>query len=173
MLSWFSPVRLFATVWTVARQAPLSMGFSRQDYWSGLSCSPPANLPNPDQGSNLFLLHLHWWVLYHWRRLGSLVICILNVKCLDHGQVHNKPWKGIYCSFLYLCPPPSSPFTKNNDKETRILLPVKYTSAPSYWYFYDNCQVVQDTFNWFHPDVYPSYDHSNDPFASSLRWMYV
>ena len=34
------------TLWTVARQAPLSMGFSRQEYWSGLPCLPPGNLPN-------------------------------------------------------------------------------------------------------------------------------
>ena len=33
--------------WTVAHQAPLSMGFSRQEYWSGLSCPSPADLPNP------------------------------------------------------------------------------------------------------------------------------
>ena len=38
MLSRFSPVGLFATLWTVAHQAPLSMKFSRQEYWSGLSC---------------------------------------------------------------------------------------------------------------------------------------
>ena len=36
-----------ATLWTVARQAPLSMGFSRQGYWSGLPCSPPGDLPDP------------------------------------------------------------------------------------------------------------------------------
>ena len=42
-----SRVRLFATVWTVACQAPLSMGFSRQEYWSGLSWPPPGNLPYP------------------------------------------------------------------------------------------------------------------------------
>ena len=34
------------TTWTVARQAPLSMGFSRQEYWSGLPCPPPGDLPN-------------------------------------------------------------------------------------------------------------------------------
>ena len=33
--------------WTVAHQAPLSMGFSRQEYWSGLPCPPPGDLPNP------------------------------------------------------------------------------------------------------------------------------
>ena len=36
-----------ATPWTVAHQAPLSMGFSRQEYWSGLSFPPPEDLPNP------------------------------------------------------------------------------------------------------------------------------
>ena len=36
-----------ATPWTVAHQAPLSMEFSRQEYWSGLPCSPPGDLPNP------------------------------------------------------------------------------------------------------------------------------
>ena len=39
--------QLFATPWTVARQALLSMGFSRQEYWSGLPCPPPGDLPNP------------------------------------------------------------------------------------------------------------------------------
>ena len=37
----------FATPWTVAHQAPLSMGFSRQEYWSGLSFPPPGDLPDP------------------------------------------------------------------------------------------------------------------------------
>ena len=42
-----SHVRLFFTPWTAAHQAPLSMGCSRQEYWSGLPCSPPGDLPNP------------------------------------------------------------------------------------------------------------------------------
>ena len=47
MLSHFSHVWLFATPWTIAHQAPLSMGFSWQEYWSGLPCSPLGDLPNP------------------------------------------------------------------------------------------------------------------------------
>ena len=47
MLSCFSHVRLFATLWTVARQAPLSTGFSRQEHWSGLPCPSPGDLPDP------------------------------------------------------------------------------------------------------------------------------
>ena len=42
VLSHFSHIWLFATLWT-----PLSMGFSRQEYWSGLPCPPPGDLPNP------------------------------------------------------------------------------------------------------------------------------
>ena len=47
VISSLSSVRLFATPWTTARQASLSMGFSRQEYWSGLPFPPPAHLPNP------------------------------------------------------------------------------------------------------------------------------
>ena len=42
-----SHVQLFATLWTVAYQAPLSLGFSRQEYWSGLTFSSPGDLPDP------------------------------------------------------------------------------------------------------------------------------
>ena len=41
-------IRLIVTPWTVARQAPLSMGFSRQDYLSGLLLPSPGDLPNPE-----------------------------------------------------------------------------------------------------------------------------
>ena len=43
-----SRVRLFATPWTVAYQVPLSMGFSRQEYWSGLPLPSPGDLPDPE-----------------------------------------------------------------------------------------------------------------------------
>ena len=47
VLSRFSRVRLCVTLWTVAHQAPLSMGFCRQECWNGLPCPPPGDLPNP------------------------------------------------------------------------------------------------------------------------------
>ena len=47
MLSCFSHVQLFVTLWTVALEAPLSTGFSRQKFWSGLLCLSPEDLPNP------------------------------------------------------------------------------------------------------------------------------
>ena len=47
VLSSFSCVQLFATLWAVAHKATLFMGFSRQEYWNGLPCSPPGYLPDP------------------------------------------------------------------------------------------------------------------------------
>ena len=64
VLGLFSCIRLCATAWTVAHQAPLSMGFSRQEYWSGLPCLLQGIFPT--QGSNLHLL-----CLLHWQE-GSL-----------------------------------------------------------------------------------------------------
>ena len=43
----FSRVQFFMTLWAVARQVSLSIGFSRQEYWSGLPCTPPGGLPDP------------------------------------------------------------------------------------------------------------------------------
>ena len=70
-----SHVRLFVTPWTVAWQAPVSIGFSRQEYWSGMSC------PALTQGPNLHLLCLLLW------RAGSLPrrppgkpMCVLMCK---------------------------------------------------------------------------------------------
>ena len=59
-LSFFSRVGLFATLWTVARQAPLSTEFSRQEYWNELPCPPPEDLPDLgiEHPCLLHLLHL-------------------------------------------------------------------------------------------------------------------
>ena len=66
VLSHFSHVRLFATPWTVARQAPLSMGFFRQEYWSGLPCPPPRDLPDPGiKSASLKVSCVGRPVLYH------------------------------------------------------------------------------------------------------------
>ena len=62
MLNHFSHLWLFATLWTVAHQAPLSMGFSRQEYWSGLPCPPPGD---PDPGIEPASLCIGRQALYH------------------------------------------------------------------------------------------------------------
>ena len=57
MLSLFSRVRLIATLWNVAHQAPLSMGFFRQEHWNELPFPPPGDLP--DSGIKLMSPALH------------------------------------------------------------------------------------------------------------------
>ena len=47
ILNHFRRIQLFVTLWTVVLRALLSMGFSRQEYWSGLPCLPPGDLPCP------------------------------------------------------------------------------------------------------------------------------
>ena len=59
------------TPWTVARQAPLSIGFLRQEYWNGLPFPFPGDLPDP-QGLNPHFLHL-----LHWQA-GSLLLAQLR-----------------------------------------------------------------------------------------------
>ena len=59
MLSDFSHVWLFVTFWTVVLQDPLFMGFSRQEYWSGLLCPPPGDLPRWGI-KPIFVCLLHW-----------------------------------------------------------------------------------------------------------------
>ena len=54
LLSPFSRIWLLATQWTVAHQASLSMGFSKQEYWSGLLHHPPGDLPDPGIESTSF-----------------------------------------------------------------------------------------------------------------------
>ena len=77
MLSCFSCVQLFAIPWTIARKAPLSMGFSRQEYWSGLPFPPPGKLPKSGiQTSTLVspTLQADSLLLSHW---GSLLLLLL------------------------------------------------------------------------------------------------
>ena len=57
MLSCFSCVQLCATLWAVDCQAPLSMGFSRQEYQSGLPCLPPWDLPDPGMEPEFLMSH--------------------------------------------------------------------------------------------------------------------
>ena len=66
VLSRSSHVWLFATLVDYSCQAPLSMGFSRQEYWSGLPCPPPGDLPNPGIEPESPALQLNSLLLSHW-----------------------------------------------------------------------------------------------------------
>ena len=92
-----SRVRLFATPWTVAYQAPLSMGFSRQWYWSGLPFPSPADLPDPGiepvspalaggffmaepQGKSIFTPHTVFFSLF----------IFMEFFCAQHSVKHTE-----------------------------------------------------------------------------------
>ena len=64
-------VQLFVTPWTVAHQAPPSMGFSRQEYWSGLPFPPPGDLPYPEIKLAFPESCIGRWILCHQRHRGS------------------------------------------------------------------------------------------------------
>ena len=69
----------FATPRTVAHQAPLSMGFSRQEYWSGLPCPPPGDLPDPGIKASLQVDSLP---LSHQGNPNSILNCFNSVFSL-------------------------------------------------------------------------------------------
>ena len=76
MLSRFTCVPLFATLWITARQAPLSRGFFRQDYQSGLLCPPPGESPGPGDWTGVsYVSCIGRRVLYRWHHLGSPRSC--------------------------------------------------------------------------------------------------
>ena len=70
MLSRFSRVQISVTPWTIACQAPLSMEFSRQDYWNGFPCPSPGDLPNPVIGPRSPALQADFLLLSHQESLG-------------------------------------------------------------------------------------------------------
>ena len=91
VLSCFGCVRLFVTLWTVACQAPLSLEFSRQEYWSGLPFPPPRDLPDsgiepksPASVGRFFTAE----------SLGKLATSFFKKKKDTHGKmVHQKKKK--------------------------------------------------------------------------------
>ena len=92
VLSRFSRVQLFATPWTVALQAPLSMAFSRQEYWSGLPCPPPRDLPDPGMEPVSCASCIGRQVLYHWAPQEA---------CVRDATIQTPEWKrSLVCSSL-------------------------------------------------------------------------
>ena len=85
MLTHFSCVRLLATVWTIARQAPLSRGLSRQEYWSGVPCPLPADLPNPWIKAGSPELEVDSLLLSHWGSPKQSLGCVKDKRVLLDG----------------------------------------------------------------------------------------
>ena len=94
--SRFGHVRLFEIPWTVAHQAPLSMGFSRQEYWSGLPFPAPGDLPDP----GIEPMSLAW-------QADSLLSLIMQSKVENrHSRQNNTETKphilyNLNCEFVH------------------------------------------------------------------------
>ena len=91
-----------------ARQAALFMGFSRQEYWSGLPCPPPGNLPDP----GMHLLQGRW-IFYHWAShwgspylhvvwvvIATHYICTILLNNWFQGHSFQKEWRTRYAPHL-------------------------------------------------------------------------
>ena len=100
LLSCFSYVRLFVTQWTEALQTPLSMRFFRQEYWSGLPCPPPGDLPDPgieltslrspSLAGGFFTTSATWETCGIWYCWSKLFIPSLLVKCFPGCSAGKK-----------------------------------------------------------------------------------
>ena len=100
MLSRFSQVWLCVTLWTVAHQAPLFMGFSRQEYWSGFPCPPSGDLPDSEiKPTSLTSIFIGRRVLYH-RREAQLTYKVLyifnvyNLMSLEISTLQSRDFPG-------------------------------------------------------------------------------
>ena len=117
VLSRFSPLWLCVTPWTVAHQAPLSMGFSRQEYWSRLPYPPPGDFPAPGIEPGSPALQADSFPLSHCRSVrtafivdpDSMTRALTREENRDTNKQENIMWKkeaefGVMCLPVRSCP---------------------------------------------------------------------
>ena len=101
MLSCFSRVQLFATLWSVAHETPLSMGFSRQEIWSGLPCPPLGDLPYSGiQPKSLMFLALpggFFTASAPWEAHMNLIVAVQSLSCV---WLFVTPWTAAFQACL-------------------------------------------------------------------------
>ena len=103
LLSLVQLFQVFATLWTVAHQAPLSMGFTKQEYWSELPLQPPGDLPDPGiepespvspaMAEGFFTPEPWGFPLQIWGSEKSFVSLLLNLTYLDKLSANFPPLK--------------------------------------------------------------------------------
>ena len=100
MLSPVSHVQLCMALWTIAHQAPLSVGFSKQEYWSGLQCPPPGDLPNPGMELTSLVCPASAGGFFTtsapWEALGGYERKKVKMKSLSHVRLFATPWTVAY-----------------------------------------------------------------------------
>ena len=109
VLSCFSCVWLCTTLWTVARQGPLSMRFSRQKYWSGFPCPPPGDLPDPGIEPASQISCVDRQILYHFttsatREAPLRLTCAHKYRKYTSEEEIRDWWPGFHHCFLAFFP---------------------------------------------------------------------
>ena len=150
MLSLFSRVQLLATLWTVARQASLSMRCSRQEYWSGLPCSFPGDLP--DLGIELM----------------SLTSPALAGRFFTTSATLGSPWEYSTCVQFFLS------LTSYHPKHSfpRLLRFVPFFPSPFTLIMLVICDAVKFTWFAFHFEFPHILVDVNDLFCEYLKRDY-
>ena len=119
MAKSFSQVRLFATPWSVACQAPLSVAFSRQEFWSGLPCPPPGDSPEPGiephlsltspaLASAFFITCATWEELQDWERIFILDWCLVGKPVCNWNVTYERISPLSNFQVVQNCPKPGS-----------------------------------------------------------------
>ena len=139
MLSHFSHVWFFATQWTIAHQAPLSMGFSRQEYWSRLPFPSPEDLPDPGiEPGLLYCRRILYQVSYQGKASegelkGSLKkwlnCCNLMIHFHGRGGASYGWTKTVICSQMESTPSIDAVKTRWNDKKGFRMLHKLYQTS--------------------------------------------
>ena len=137
VLSHFSHVRLFVTLWTTASQAPLSMGFSRSERWSGVPCPPPGDPPDTKiscVSQRILYLWAPWEALF-WQdgpnAFSQELLSSHNYSCLCAFQLRDKfpAWKGSMEVAVWL--KAASPSLRGTWAPPTVLLEVALNPSPA------------------------------------------
>ena len=110
MLSRFSHAQLIATLWTVAHQASLSMGFSRQEYWSAFPCPPSGDLPDPGIEPVSLVSPALAAGFFHIRatlEAQKVVVQFSSVQLLSRVLLFMTPWNTAHQASLCITNPQS------------------------------------------------------------------
>ena len=104
MLSCFSHIRLFVTPWTIAHQSPLSMGFSRQEYWSRLPFPSPGDLLNPEiepvSPISAALAGRFFTISATWKDIYMCVCVCIYIYTYTHAEKPNQMKGNIQSSYF-------------------------------------------------------------------------
>ena len=129
VLSHFSLVRLFATLWTVACQAPLSVELSRQEYWSELPCHFPGDLPNPViKPSSLTSPTLAGRFFTTRRRKWQPTLVFLPGE--SQGRRSLVGWSDLAAAAAAAAVPPGSPSSIITEVKWKLLSPIWLFATP-------------------------------------------